>query len=294
MLGARAAGELACSRSSAGGALRIAAGAARWPVAVEDRPAALNSSGCDSRIGRGRSIHHRRRLVKRTRAGLRHYHAPGGECGGGRCSVRVPLPAMSGSWRGSLRLDSNFDSRCLFGRNGGCFNNRRGRNYGSLCSFGRGSSHNRRCVNFSLGRGRWSFRSCSRRLGWRYRVLYDNSHSGRRCRNSRALCDYGACRSLGNNWLGWWARGNGWRSRRAGNNGRRRTRLRNDLTRFRLGRRCGRRRDGDNRRRWTRRSLGGLRCRTPLRHTALPGLFFLFLLLGQDGLQHVTRLGDMR
>jgi hypothetical protein len=26
----------------------------------------------------------------------------------------------------------------------------------------------------------------------------------------------------------------------------------------------------------------------------LPGLFFLFLLLGQDGLEHVTGLGDMR
>jgi len=79
-----------------------------------------------------------------------------------------------------------------------------------------------------------------------------------------------------------------------GDNGWGGTRLGNDFARFRLGGHSGRRRNGDNRRRWTRWSLGGRRCRTPLRHAALPGLGFLFLLLGQDGLQHVARLGDMR
>jgi hypothetical protein len=149
-------------------------------------------------------------------------------------------------------------------------------------------------VNFSLGRGGWSFRNCSRGCGWHNWVLYDHSHRGRRYGDGRTLCDYGACRSLCNYRLGWRARGNRWRYRRTNNNGRRGTGLGNNLARFRLGWRRGWRRNGDNRRRRTRRSLGGLRYRTPLRHTALPGLFFLFLFLGQDGLQHVAGLGDMR
>jgi hypothetical protein len=261
MLGPRTAGELACTGSSAGSALRIAARAARRPVPVEDRPAALNASSCGSGIGLDRSLNHRRRLVKRTRPSLRHYHAPGGECGGGRCSVRVPLPAMSGcrSRRGSRCLHCNFGSRLLLGRNGDRFGSRWGRNRGRFGNFGGGSSHNRCCVNFNLDYGRWSFSSCGRRWGWRYGVPYNHSHSGRRNGDGRTMCDYGACRSLGNYRLGWRARGNSRRSRRTNDNGRRGTGLGNNLARFRLGWRCGRRCNGDNRWRWTRRSLDGLR-----------------------------------
>ena len=227
---------------------------------------------------------------------MRHYHAPRGQCGGGRRSVRMPLPTMS-RWRrrrGSRCLHSNFGCRCLLGGNRGCFGSRWGRNRCRLDWLGSRSSHNRYCVNFNLGCGRWSFSNRNCRCGWRYRVLYDHSYSGRRNCDGRTMCDYSACRSLGNYRVGWRACGNGWRNRRTNDDGRRGTRLGNNLARFRLGWRHGWRRDGDNRRRWTRRSLGGLRGRTPLRHTALPGLFFLFLFLGQDGLQHVAGLGNMR
>ena len=293
MLGAWASGELACSRSSAGGTLRVAARAARWPVAVEDGPAALNSSSGGSGIGLDRSLNYWRRLVKRTRPGLRHHHAPGRQCGGRRRSVRMPLPTMSGSWRGSRCLLGNLCRRFLLGRNGDRLGSRWDRNHFRLNWLGNRSSHNRRCLNFNLGRGCWGFDSCSRWWSGRYRVLYDHSHRGRRLGNGRTLCEYGACRGLGDYRLGRRSRGNGWRNRRTNDNGRRGTRLGNNLARLRLGWSCGRRRDGDNRRSWTRRSLDRLRCRTP-RHTALPSLFFLFLFLGQDGLQHVAGLGDMR
>ena len=296
MLGAWAASELACSRRSAGCALGIAARAARRPVAVEDRPAALDSSSGDSGIRLDRSLHHRRRLVKRTRPGLRHYHAPGGQRGGGRRSVRVPLSAMSGRRRrrGIRSLYSNFGDSYLLGRSGGRFDNSWGRNHGRLGCRDGGSRRNRRCLNLCLGGGRWSFRNCSHRCGWSRRMLDHHSHWGRRHNHGWTRCNCRACRSLGDDRLGRRARGNGWRSRRMDDNGRRGTGLGNDLARFRLGGRGGRPRNGNNCGRWRRWRLGGLRRRTPLRHTALPGLFFLFLFLGQNGLQHVAGLGDMR
>jgi len=133
-----------------------------------------------------------------------------------------------------------------------------------------------------LGCGRWSFSNRNCRCGWRYRVLYDHSYSGRRNCDGRTMCDYSACRSLGNYRVGCG------RVAMAGEPAderrwRRGTRLGTILRGSGLAGAMGGGRDGDNRRRWTRRSLGGLRGRTPLRHTALPGLFFLFLFLGQDG-----------
>ena len=293
MLGARATGELSCSGSSTGCALRVTSRAARWPIAVEDRPAALNSSSCDAGIGLNRSLHHWWRLVKRTRSGLRHHHSPGGQRGCGRRGVRMSLPTMSGRGlrRGCRGFNNNFSSRLRFGRNSDRFDNWQNGDHNRFDCFSNRSSHNRRCVNFSLCCGSWRFRCCWRGRCWRNRMLDDHGHSRRRDGDGRALHDRGTCRSLGNHRLGWRARSNGRRNRRTHDNGRRRTGLRNNLARFRLGWRRGR--DGDNRRRWARWCLGGLRYR-PSRQMTLPGLFFLFLFLGEDGLHHVAGLGNMR
>jgi len=296
MLGARAASELACAGRSAGSALRIAARAARRAVAVEDWSAALNSSSGDSGIGLDRSLNHGWRLVERTRPGLRHHHAPGGQRGRGRRSVRVAFSAMSGRRRrrGIRSHYSNFGGRFRLGLSGVGFDNRWGRNHGRLGCFGGGSRRNRRCVNLSLGRRRWSFRNCNRWCDWSHRRLDDHGNCGRRYGDGRTRRNCRACRSLGDYRVGRRACGNGGRSWRTNDNRRRGTGQGNDLARFRLGGRSGRPRNRNNRRRWRSWRLGGLRHRMPLRHTALPGLFFLFLFLGQNGLQHVAGLGDMR
>jgi len=289
MLGARTAGVLACSGRAAWGALRITARAATGPAAVEDWSAALNDASSGSSGGsRGRKGNHRGRGVDRPRTCLRHHHAPGGKRGRGRC-VGVPLSAVG--WRVNQRGSREIggfsrEHRFLLGSKGGHFGNQWGFNLGKFrCFCGLGFSVR---LSGSLGcvSGGSGFRNCNRGFG---RRLDHYGHCGRRHDDGRTLHD--DCRSLGNHRFGWRARGNGGR---LGDDGRRGARLGNNLARFRLGWRHGWRRDGDNRRRWTRRSLGGLRGRTPLRHTALPGLFFLFLFLGQDGLQHVAGLGNMR
>jgi len=120
------------------------------------------------------------------------------------------------------------------------------------------------------------------------RRLDHHGHSRRRYGDDRTLRD---CGSLGNHRFGGRAGGNGGR---LGYDGRRGTRLGNNLARFRLGGRS-RRLDGNHSRgRGARGRLLGLHCRSPLRQTALAGFVFLFLLLGQDSLQHVAGLGDMR
>jgi hypothetical protein len=116
----------------------------------------------------------------------------------------------------------------------------------------------------------------------------------RRCcgdgRTRRGGC---ACRSLGDYRLGGRTRGNSGR-RRLGNYGRRGAGLRNNLARFRLSRCCGRFGGNCNYRRLMRRlrdRLGGCSLHG---QTALTRGGFIFLLLGQDSLQHVAGLGDMR
>jgi hypothetical protein len=191
------------------------------------------------------------------------------------------------SQRGSREIGGfSREYRFLPGSEGGLFGNQRGLNLGRLRSFcGLGFSVWRYWSLCCSGRCCW-FRNCNRGFG---RRLDHYGHCGRRHDDGRAR--RGACRSLGNHRFGWRARGNGGR---LGNDGRRGARLRNNLARFRLDRRSGWLYSNRNRRRWTRWRRRR-RCFCSLqRQAALSGFGFLFLLLGLDGLQHVTGLGDMR
>ena len=128
------------------------------------------------------------------------------------------------------------------------------------------------------------------------RRLDHYGHRGRSGRAGSAGRSCGASRSLGNHRPHGRAAGNCGRWRR-NHNGRRGAGLGNNLARFRASRRYGRRRGGDHRRRWARRGLlrrnrsrdGGLRGRMAVaRHR------FVFLFLGQNGLQHIAGFGNMR
>ena len=130
--------------------------------------------------------------------------------------------------------------------------------------------------------------------GGRGRRLHHNGAGRRRNHHHRRFSHHGACGRPGYHGPNGRARGNGRRRRRSRNNGRRRTRLGYDFARFRTGRR-GRRRRGSNRRsrgRWMSRRCNRGRLR-PHRHASVSSFGFLFLLLGQNGLQHVAGLGDV-
>jgi len=115
-------------------------------------------------------------------------------------------------------------------------------------------------------------------LGWRndhYRPSHGNGPRG----------------SLGYYRTGWRARSNSRRSWRCHDNGRSGARLGNNFSGFRPGWLLRRRSNGDGRcgpnrrRRRSWRTHGGMR---------LPRFLFLFLLIGQNGLHHVSRLGNVR
>ena len=191
----------------------------------------------------------------------------------------------------------------LIGRAGGSFCHWRGCNRGfrggrsgnrlALSRGGCGSGNlggNRRLDGYRLLDGG--------RVGNNSRWRLDHhSHCGRRYHHDgRTMLGSRACRSLGDDGADRRMRGNGGRSRWRDDNGRRGARLGKDLARLRTSR-CGGGRRGNchhHRRRRTSRRLRDYWRRGPLRQTALPRLGFLFLLFGQNGLQHVARLGDMR
>ena len=112
----------------------------------------------------------------------------------------------------------------------------------------------------------------------------DHNDRARSCnRTSRRLRHDGARRRTAGNSR--WSCG-------CGNNRRSLPRLRkNNLARLRARRSCG-----GNRRRGALRALGWLRRRGGRlgRHAHVMRLFFFFLLLGQNGLQHIAGLGDVR
>ncbi len=211
----------------------------------------------------------------------------------------MPLGAVSGLMSG-----------CWFGRDGGGFGNRRGSCCGSGFRFrGYSNRRNRSLHRRGDGGGRRGFRSCHWSCGgrldddgllggarlafaddmgrWR---LDHHGHHGRRGGAGRTRHG-GSSRRLGHHGADGRTCGNGGRRGRRGDDGRRGAGLGNDLARLRASGRGDGRRGGDNRRRGHLHSRRNLR---PLRHTALPRFGFLFLLLGQDGLQHVAGLGDMR
>lgn len=125
--------------------------------------------------------------------------------------------------------------------------------------------------------------------------LYSHPSRGRRNNHNRAR-SRSSCGSFGDNRAGGRAR----RNRRSGRwrsyDRRRGARLRNDLPWFRPRWRsgCGGLRGYWSRDGWSRggpNRCSGSRLR---RHSSVAGLFFLFLLLGQEGLHHIAGLGNVR
>ena len=191
--------------------------------------------------------------------------------------------------------------RCGDFRHRGCKSRRRGSFCCRNCGGGRygfGKSNRSRggwLNGCRLGRrARVSF--AYRMSGWRGCWRLD--HHGHRWRHPcacRTRSNHNACRSLGDNRARGRAAGDGgWR--RGNDNGRRGAGLGNNLARFRTNRGRGWRDYGDD---WSRRPCrgrrgGGNRRRSRRLHMAGTRRCFIFLLFGQNGLEHITRLGDMR
>lgn len=195
------------------------------------------------------------------------------------------------NWLGNLcgsRFRGDSGHSACHTTTGGCAGLRR---YRGLLSYGCG-----RCRCFRDWRsgndGRLDgnlFFPCSRSRGW----LHNDPSRRWRHNNNRARRN-GPWGSLGNNRACRRTRGNSRNGWRRSNNRGRRARLRNNLPRFRLGRRghnCFRG-NGNN---------GGGRCRFRRRHrsrlprnASVARLFFLFFFLGLNSLQHVSRFGNVR
>lgn len=124
--------------------------------------------------------------------------------------------------------------------------------------------------------------------------LNDGSRRGWRNHNHRARCRHRACRWLGHDSARRRSAGNRRSSCGRSNNRRSLPRLRNNPARLRARRSCGGKRGRGGRgahrghARLSRRG-GGL-----CRHAHVTRVFFLFLLLGENGLHHIAGLGDVR
>ena len=173
----------------------------------------------------------------------------------------------------------------------------------------RGNGGNR-CCNFCRGcrnfRNRWRLERGCRRLRLRrfgnHRLVFacrrshwrlnGSSRRRRRNHNHRARSRNRASRRPRHDSARRRTAGNGWRScGLLGNDRRRLTRLRNNPARLRARRGgSGNRRRGAHGGRRRLRGRGGRFCR----HAHVMRLFFLFLLLGQNGLHHIAGLGDVR
>ena len=154
---------------------------------------------------------------------------------------------------------------------------------------------------FECGCRRWRLRSrsglgncrllfaCSRTC-WRL----DGSSQRWRNHNHRAGSRHCAYRWLGHDSARRRTAGNSRRSCGWGNNRRGLPRLRNNLAPLRARRSCGGSRGRGGR--GAHRGLGwlGRRGGRLCRHAHVMRLFFLFLLLGQNGLHHIAGLGDVR
>lgn len=186
------------------------------------------------------------------------------------------------------------------------------------CRLGVDSGNRTRCPNggsfSSWRRPRLRCRGCRRFSNWRNssgwwlnsNLLFTrgrsrrrlDDHTSRRWRdNNNRTRGYSPCGSFGNNCAGGRTRSNGWCRRWSGNGRSCRPRLRNNLAWFRPGGRCGGRRCGNRSCRGGRggcHNLGRCGDRRFHRNPRLARIFFLFLLLGQQGLHHIARFGDVR
>ena len=183
--------------------------------------------------------------------------------------------------RRSLHRSDHFRSRgCNSQRRGNLDWRRSGGGYGGFGSCNRGRG------------GAWvSLADCGRCS----RLLDHYGYGGRRCCDGRPRRNLSACGGFCHDGSSGRTAGDRGRRRRD-NDGRRGARLRNDLTRFRASR-SGRRRSGHYHgrsrfcwsRSWRDNRRHGLCGRMAVARRRL-----FFLLLGQDGLQNIARLGDMR
>ena len=146
---------------------------------------------------------------------------------------------------------------------------------------------------FARNRSRWRFPPLGRRLV-RGDPRLDGGSRRWRNHNHRARNCNRACRGLGHDRARRRTAGNSRSRCGLGNNRRGLPRLRNNLARLRACRSCGGERGRGGR--GPLRGLGWLRRRGGrlCRHAHVMRLFFLFLLLGQNGLHHIAGLGDVR
>ena len=292
MLGARSACKLPCGRRAAWGALPVAAGATRR-TAVEDRLAALESCAGRKIAGAGFNRRQDRRLVNRPRACLRHNHAASGRRGSG-CRLAPARMRVGGRGLGCNGGHRSFRPRCFLGS----FRNRNGV---LKLSAGRRGCQRRFNCGWGFCRGSWMCGDRGRSLGGcdrlfsGARVVFLAGGRRRLDHDYRTCNGNSACGSLGYHRTCGRAGSNG-RGSRGLNDRRRGAGLGNNLARFRSGRGCGRSRRGNNWRRWSRTSSWrrGRSDRWPRRRMCVARLFLFFPLLGQNGLEHVARLGDMR
>ena len=293
MLGTRASSELTGNSRAARCTLPKAARTTRRP-AVEDRLTALQSSA--SACGRS-GLRNDGRLVDRPGSGLRHHHAARRVSG-----VHAALPALCGRVSGFSGDGGNRGRRC----NWRSLDFRRLRRRRFHDSSGRSWRFACRWRHDGMRLSGWPLFACNRRcrLVCRGRRLYHSPGRGRSHHNYRARNESSAGGSLGHHGACGRMGGNRWRSCGRGDDGRSRARLRNDPAR---GRSCGHWSCGCRSCSWTSRGrsygcgrrrrggLGGWRWRRRLCwHARVARLFFLFFLLGQNGLHHIPGLGDVR
>ncbi len=224
---------------------------------------------------------------------MRHHHAargwlrytlPHGLCGSG-CG-------LSGNrWNRSWRLRHRSPSLNGFRRSWQRFSDRCRRR---LRLANRGCCCGRFCGRFLLGA-----RLLFAHSGSRGRLHYNSAWGWRHHDDCARAWNYARWR-LRHHGARWRAAGNrrsGWRRC---NDRRGRARLRNDFARFRAGWSCGRlsgsgcrrRRSGGHGAHFRLRRL--CRRRRSYRHPGVACLFFLFVLLGQDRLQHIAGFLDVR
>ena len=327
MLGARTAWELALALG-AGCPLPRAAGCADGP-AIEYGPAALNSRTGGGRCGR-RSDRHNGSLVDGPGTGLRHDNSTRGRRRLHRGRLRRSLGDRLSCERDGLFCRCHVGKLCLEARrrfvnrqrrrnflysrrgsndrNGGSFHGRRGR--WSRCRSRRTGRCNRRRSNSNRRRRRRSLdlrlgrRSNRFRSGWSFCSARRSSRSDRRLdhrdglgRHHRDGGTRGRCGSGGS--LG--DHGSRWR---LGGDGRRRRRRGDDLRRLPDGghnpARLGTRGSGGwmshryHRWRGLGRRLRLRRGRRPNRSVASARRRFVLLLLGQNCLERIAGLGDVR
>ena len=287
MLGPWSAPQLAGS-ACAGHPLPNAGTACR--PAIEDGLATLQSTGCPAS---GRSLRNDRRFVHRPRPGLRHHHAARRRCGrfavwaaryGSLCRLRGNPGCAS---RGASGGGRGFRHQPFYGRRlqkSGRRRHRRDCRRSRVWRLGRGLLHR---AGLPLARGR--------RRG---RLDRRATRGRRRHHNQRPRGGYGPSWWLGDDCARGRPRSNGWTAGRRGYDRWSRARLWNNLAR--LGARwrsnslswnCRRRRCGAGGRcgRLRRR-----RCCRLGRHVRMARHFLFFVLLGQDGLQHIAGLGNVR